>query len=451
MNVPQSIQALAETLRTSNLSAKSMLDGSIDQLKNSLASTSSTFGPKNLASNANLGGIRSEVATAKKLVEDNLNKAVSGLTGVNIAQAVQSPVSFITGTTDQLLKDPTLTSVKDILDLSKFSNTELTKLQDFIGIKDLSPDNIASGLNDKLTMMQMSATNISASLFKSMQLSDSSLLGGVSSFKSTLSDSFNSSFSSINSLLPNSLQSAVSSITAMTTAQLMGKLNTINNKISSILNLGSTAANVLKLGGNYSEITDSLGNPINGLSNRNTDYSTVSSLYRDARNVCDNVELLDLLEFGNIKDVFDILVHAALNNGMSDLLKQLMNCGVFADKRTGYVMQQNSYRTAYNGDIYTLNTIQDYVGPSGMSSPKQLATVVAANMEYDDNSSLEFDKFLNSHDLTKLDLVSDDTAPEGTLSSQMIGFLGSKSSKFVNSFIDKDTQNTAISFLHAFH
>lgn len=451
MNIPQSIQALADTLRTSNLSAKSMLDGSIDELKNSLASTASTFGSKNLTANMNLGGVRSEVATSKKLVEENLNKVVSGLTGSNKAQAIQNPVAFVTGTTDQLLKDPTLTAIKDSLDLSKFSNIELSKIKDFTGVTELSPDKIAAGLTDKLSMIQIASTNISSSLLKSMQLSDSTLLGGVSSFKSTLSDSFNSSFSNINSLLPNSLQNAVSSITAMTTAQLTGKFNTINNKISSILNLGSTAANILNMGGNYSEITNLSGNKIYGLSNQNTDYNTVSSLYRDARNICDNVELLDLLEFGNIKDVFDILVHAALNNGMSQLLGQLMNCGVFADKRTGYIMQQNSYRTAYNGDIYTLNTIQDYVGPSGIASPKKLATVTAANMEYDDNSSLEFDKFLNSHDLTRLDLVSDDSAPEGTLSSQMIGFLGSKSSKFVDSFIDKDTQNTAISFLHAFH
>ena len=451
MDVSQSIQALADTLRNSNLSAKAMLDGSISDLKNSLASTSSTFGPKNLAANAVLGGVRSEVATAKKLATDNLNKVVFGLTGTNKAQAIQNSVAFVTGTTDQLLKDPTLLAISDSLDISKFSNIELQKIKDFTGISNLSPETITNGLTDRLSQLQITSASISSNLIKSMQLVDSGLLGGVSSFKSTLVGAIPDSFSNISSYLPINLRNAVGSITNMTAAQLTGKFNTINSKISSILSLGSNAADILKLGGNYSEVTNMSGMPINGLSNRNVDYNTVNSLYRDARNVCDNVNLLDLLEFGNIKDVFDILVNSALNNGMSQLLRQLMNCGVFADKRTGYIMQQNSYTAAYNGDIYTLNAIQDYVGPSGISTPKQIATVVAANMEYDDNSSVEFDTFLNSHNLTKMDLVSDETAPEGTLSSQMIGFLGSKSSKFVNSFIDKDTQNTAVSFLHAFH
>ena len=113
-------------------------------------------------------------------------------------------------------------------------------------------------------------------------------------------------------------------------------------------------------------------------------------------------------------------------------------------------MQSNVYNVASRGDIFTLNAIQEYVGISGINSPKETARMVATNMTYDDASSAELDQFLSSHNLTRTDLVGDDDAPSGTISSEYVGLLSSKSTNLVDNIIGSDLKNTALQFLTTF-
>lgn len=452
MDLKESIQQLASTLRSSSLSAKSVLGESIENLKSSLPASASNFGAKNLLQNANLGSTKIDVTAAKKVAEENYKKLAAGLSGTTKPGAIQPPTSFVTSGSLQMVESVNLETVTSSFDISSLTGSEMTKLQNFLGVNSLSTDSVTlDALKGKLSTIQNEASSKSSSMLGSMKSSDKGILSGfTTSIQNATGFDISNFQSTVNSYLPVDLQRAVGSIAGRTTSQLTGKLSTINNAISSIQNLGSHAAAIFGLGGDYSEVTDRNGNPISGLAGADMDYNQINSLYKDARNICNNVDLLDLMEYSNMKDVYDILVNAALNGGLANLVRQLMNCGVFADQRTRYVMQSNVYNVASRGDIYTLNAIQEYVGPSGINSPKMTARTVATNMKYDTSSSAELDQFLSSHGLTRRDLVSDDDAPDGTISSQYVGFLSSKSTDLVDNIIGNDLKNTALQFLTTF-
>lgn len=452
MDLKESIQQLANTLRSSSLSAKSVLGESIENLKSSLPSSAANFAAKNLLQNSTLGSIKTEVEAAKKVAEENYKKLADGLSGTTKPGAINPATSFVTSGSLQLVESVNLETITSTFDVSSFTSSELTKLQDFLGLDSLSTDDLTLGaLQGKLATIQNTAASKASSMLSSMKSLESGILSGFTTTVQNVTGLNLSDISStVSSYLPANLQRAVGPVLSRTTSQLSGKLSTITNSITSIQNLGSNAAAIFGLGGDYEEITDSLGNKIPGLSGPDMAYNQVNSLYKDARSICDNVSLLDMMEFSNMKDVFDILVNAALNGGLSDLVRQLMNCGVFADKRTGYIMQSNIYNVASRGDIHTLNAIQEFVGVSGINSPKDTARIVATNMTYDNDSSTELDTFLSSHGLTRLDLVSDDDAPDGTISSQYVGFLSLKSDDLVNNLVGSEVKNTALQFLTTF-
>lgn len=452
MDLKDSIQQLADTLRSSSLSAKSVLGESIENLKNSLTSSSSNFGAKNLLQNANLGSTKLDVTAAKKVAEENYKKLAAGLSGTTKPGAIQPPTSFVTSGSLQMVESVNLETVTSSFDLNTLTSSEMTKLQNFLGVDSLSTDSITlDALKGKLSTIQNTASGKASSMLSSMKSAGGDIL---SNFTTKITDATGfdiSNFqSTVNSYLPVDLQRAVGYVAGRTTSQLTGKLSTINNAISSIQNLGSHAAAIFGLGGDYAEVTDRNGNVIQGLAGSDMDYNQINSLYKDAKNICNNVDLLDLMEYGNMKDVYDILVNAALNGGLANLARQLMNCGVFADQRTRYIMQSNIPNVASRGDIYTLNAIQEYVGTSGINSPRMTARTVATNMKYDSDSSDQLDLFLTSHGLTRNDLVADDEAPAGTISSQYVGFLSSKSTDLVDNIIGSDIKNTALRFLTTF-
>lgn len=452
MDLKESIQTLANTLRTSSVSAKSVLGESIESLKNALESSANNFGVKNLLQNANLGSTKIDVQSAKKIAEENYQKLAAGLSGMTKPGAIQPSTSFVTSGSLQMVESVNLETVTSSFNTNALTSSELSKLTDFLGVDSLSTDNITlDALKGKLSTIQNSVPSKVSSMVTSMKSGDKGIFSSfTTNIQSVTGVDLSSLQSSAVSYLPPELQRAVGSISGRTTSQVSGKLGTIDRSISSIQNLGTHAAAIFGLGGDYEEVTDQNGNTINGLAGSDMDYNQINSLYKDARNICNNVELLNLMEFSNMKDVYDILVNAALNGGLANLVKQLMNCGVFADKRTGYIMQSNISNVASRGDIYTLNAIQEYVGPSGINSPKMTARTVATNMKYDANSSAELDIFLSSHNLTRADLVSDDNAPSGTISSQYVGLLSSKSSNVVDNLIGSDVKNTALQFLTNF-
>lgn len=451
-DIQSSIQALAETFKSTSLSAKSVLGGSIEDLKNSLDSSSKQFAASGLVENANLGSTKIDVTAAKKVADENFKKLANSLSGTTSASAIKAPVSFVTSTSQQAIEPSGLASIASQLDLSKFTSSELTKLKDMTGLTELTSESVISSLTSKIGSIQGDFAKNSSLLTDQMQAGDPGALMGLPSdmLNTPITPDINSLPSTAKNYLPPEIKSAIGYIGNRTTSQLDGKISTITNKLSSVANIGKSLGSILGLGGTYPEATDANGNPIPGLAGNDMGYGQITSLYRDARNICTNIDLLNLLEYGNLKDVYDVLVNAALNGGLANLVKQLMNCTAFVDDRTGYIMQQNVANTSYRGDIFTLNAIQDQVGVSGIKSPLKTARTVAANMDYDSNSANEYDSFLASHSLTRNDLVKDDIGPDGTISTQMVGFLSAKDTKLVDTILSKDTRNTALTFLSSF-
>lgn len=452
MTIQDSIQSLANTLRNTSVSAKSTLGASLESLRSSLPSTASSFTPQNLTQNAALGSTKVDVEAAKKVAEDNYQKLAQSLAGTSKAGAIQPPTSFVTSPSGQAVQTVTLETTSTSFNLDSLTAAETTKLSNLIGASNLSTDEIAlQALQGKLNTTQIAAPGKTASMVSTMKSSNSGLFSGmISSISETTDVDIASWPSKAKEYLPTDLQRAVGSISSRTTDQLAGKLSTLNRSLSAISDVGSQLSSVLGLGGSYDELTGANGQALYGVAGKDMSYSQVNALYKDAQAICSNVDLLSLLEYGNLKDVFDVLVNAALNGGLAQLLKQLMNCGTFADKRTGYIMQSNTYTVASRGDIYTLNAIQEYVGASGMTSPLSTARIVAANMDYNDSTQAELDTFLTANGLTRQDLVKDSSSKYSAISTQNVGFLSSKSSGLTTGILGSDLTTTALQFLSTF-
>lgn len=452
MDIASSIQTLTDALKSASPSAKSILSNSIDDLKNSLAASKSSFSSPNILQDGSLGSTLTDVVASKKVAEENFKTLTKNLSNTTKIEAIKPPTSFVSSTSQQLIDGVNLPSFSSVISPENFTSSELTKLSQLSGVSEFTSESLTETIKDQLVSAQGQFASQAEVMKDAITDSDKGILSGLSSIgnsqivqdtKSLASKAFDS--------LPSGMQSTISQISSLTTSQLSRKLSTITSKISSISNVGSALGSIVGLGGDYPEVTNLSGQPISGLAGKDMSYSEINGLYKDARQICDNVDLLDMLEYGNLKDVFDILVNAALNGGLASLVRQLMNCSAFADKRTGYIMQGNVGTVASRGDIFTLNAIQDYVGSSGMPNPLGTARTVAANMDYSPESASALQTFLSSNGLSESDLVQDSNSGyPSTISSQQVTYLSAKSPKYSESILSKDLVNTAMTFLTSF-
>lgn len=452
MDIASSIQTLTNALKSASPSAKSILGNSIDDLKNSLEASKASFASPNILKDGGLGSTLTDVTASKKVAEENFKTLAKNLSNTTKLEAIKPPTSFVSSTSQQLIDGANLPSFSDVIKPENFTSSELTKLSQLSGIADFTSESLTETIKTQLASAQGQFASQASSMKDAILDSDKGMLSGLSSIGNSqiVQDTKDLASKAFDSL-PKGMQSTISQVSSLTTSQLSRKLSTITSRITSISNVGSALGSIVGLGGDYPEVTNLAGQELIGFSGRDMSYSEVSGLYKDARQICENVELAEMMEFRNLKDVFDILVNAALNGGLASLVRQMMNCSAFADKRTGYIMQGNVRTVSSRGDIFTLNAIQEYVGSSGMPNPLGTARTVAANMDYSPESVSALQTFLSSNGLSASDLVQDqDSNYSSTISSQQVTYLSAKSPKYSESILSKDMVNTAMTFLTSF-
>lgn len=447
----ESLTSLTNFFKSSGASSNTILNSDITDITSSLNKTTSLFDPKDLVKNSTLGSVTTESDTAKQVAQKNFDELAKSLAGQTNTGAISPAVSFVTSSSRQVVEDATISSLTSGLNISDLTTSQQSKLQSFAGVSDLTDttkvqDNFNAALSDSM----LTGVNSNGLLHGFMASGDVGLNQLAPLPTTTNSDtgfSLGNTLSKVKSYLPDGLTSTLGVATGLTDSQLTGRLSTLTSKLSSVSDLNSQVGNILGLGGNYPEITDSNGNVVYGYANSGADYNSVNSLYRDARSLCSELNLANLLAYANMKDLFDLLLAALLGKGMAQLINQLINCGNYFDNRSSYIMTSSIPRVSQSGDIFTLNSIKGAVGRSAYSNPTYTARTTAANMSYNSHSDSEMSDYLSDYGLTKHDLVTDSNGPTGTISTEYVGYLSSKDTGFVDSFMDTDTRNTALTFL----
>lgn len=458
------LQTVATKLKNSGISAKDLLSSSPSDIASSIDDTSDSFEYTNTRS-AVLGGTSQDTIEARTTAKKNASLLSEGVSGQNKADVYTQQVSFVTSTSKRSLENPELTNISTGVDTRQYTDEELQRLSNLYGTEEIDDETAYQDLNKWFEENSKTSASKSTTLKNGLVAEDESIFGGIKSTTQGTQDTFsrrNVSTITQESLsdLPPNMRRSIGGVAGNEAGKIGNRVGAINNKINSIENFGSNASDIILIAsGNYPEATDENGNPIPGLSNSDIAYKKIDALYRDARYLCDGIGD-NFSAFAELKDIFDLLLREAMNSGLARLLRQLLECGTAAgyggripyyDTRSNTILSRGVKTAASNGDPYTLNVAQDYIGKNNIQDPFGTGLTVATNMDYNDSSSAELDTYLSSHNYTKQDLFMDHNAPSNTINSQSVTLVSSKNSKLVDDTLSKDTRVTAIKLLDMFN
>lgn len=241
------------------------------------------------------------------------------------------------------------------------------------------------------------------------------IIGGVQGLASGVANSLglgkildatgltSSSLTKLPSALLGSLANqAISSVTGAATDWLADKMSSFTNIFGKIGGVGGLTKEqclsaIMGMGGSYPTQTVN-GVPGIDLFGDNTS-NDINKMYSAAASICSNISLpINLTNFALNKDLFDILAGLSCDLGLSDLLKQLMNCGNavqtladegeetpeainYIDNRTIKILSSKSSSVAKKGDINTYNAIQQASGAHNITDPEKDIQTLIANTE----------------------------------------------------------------------
>lgn len=450
------------TSQAANLASTSNVSGIAD----SLTKTASTF-TKDAATLLKDSKMSSITDVLAKGSSESLSK-IQSLAGDSSA-ALAQPVSFVTKTIKETMGvASTPSDIAGIVDLSNLSMPKdmLNTLSARTGIENLnSGGSITSALK---SMSNSISSNISGAmsglqgfnptgLFSNLT---SSVSGIASKLTSTVSDFSKNALSGALNMLPTSVTSFFNNNTLDLTSQLTDSASFLSSKLpfiggitDKLLDLNS----LLPTGLNYPSRSDTNGNAIPGISpTSNISNTDIDSLYDLARSICNNVGFSGLFNYGNKKDLYDMLLLLAGTLGLSSLLNQLLNCNTYFDNRSNAVLKNKVKGSAvYNGDPYTYNTVATTLSPTDMVDALFDLRYLNANMDLSNDKEGKVAMYNNTANVLGIDktkLVSGNTyGNRNSLNMQNVVTMSNRNTTIIDSIIPKDTREIGTVLFKAFN
>lgn len=366
-----------------------------------------------------LGGVQSVIKNANNVI----SQSVSGITS-----SIKDSVSNFSNTVDNGLKT-TLTDISSktgsmIKDITGNCNKGAVsqKLSFIANITDSSINAISlSGNNStKLTGLFSSSSlnKLSSSLNLPTINNDSSLKNAISSVSSSLNSFTSSAKSIINDVknIPNTIiktvsdeanslvNSITSSVNDLSKKSGLGDLNSLIKDVSELYTIGKDV---------YDIVTGKDGSWINGISSvLNTSFSEVQSLLNLASSLCSSISNFDIQDYSTNKDLYDLLLKKLSENGMYKALEDLMNCtdtDQYNDSRTYALLLDTINTSAKNGDVYTVGTIQKFLGNGKINNTETLAYTLALNIDDTNNNNVTaFSNLMTNLGITDKQLIGYD-------------------------------------------
>ncbi len=357
---------------------------------------------------------------------DLINRTQGSMTDIfnnsfNGSGALEQPLAFVSKTSKSAIDGLSLDAfATNFPSLDSFSSDSIRKISDMSGINVNNGSSLSSALSSigsSIKNGMSSAIGIGSSMISGITNTVSSVIKGATSVVSTatgvVAGFIGSATSGLASVLPNSAQNLLGPITNNNsgfTDDLMDRVNSIFNYGGGLINDPIDGLfNIYNGNNGYGfwdnpSVTDVNGNYIPGISNSRLSSNTISNYYQQSNSICPNINIPDLLDFGLLKDIYDLLLSQLANNGLFDLLKQLLACRNFYDSRSDYVLRNQLDSLARAGDIQTMNVILNKTGTSRINNTSNLALSTAANMKYDDTNKSEYNDMLKMFNMSGDDL-----------------------------------------------
>lgn len=307
----------------------------------------------------------------------------------------EGTTTFITNTSRESVIPFELPGISGPFDIGSMGGDLLGRIGDMSGLGNITNGSQLTKALGNISNNFSDLMNTATSFVGNMTELPNTLLGGVTDAVNSAVGgfSFGGLMDSVSNFIPDSVKNIVSSVTDVAS----NVANSITGVISQIPGLGGVADalnDVLNLSnGTYKNITDLSGVQWNGIAD-NSKYSLkdLNQLHNSAQIICPDIpNLKDLVDFANLKNLYDTLISMATDNGLTNMLDSLLNCGqgMYSDVRTYDVLSSKIDSTARRGDLNTLEIIADTVGIGRFSNPTQTIRTVASNMLNNDSDSWE--------------------------------------------------------------
>lgn len=433
---------LSDTIGKYGANAQQLVSSNISGLIGALPTSATAF-TKNLASN----DITKKLTDIATKATSDFNQLTSDLTGLTSNGSTTSPLVFAASATKKMIESVDLPFGDLGIDLDNLADGTKSKLKELAGG---SFDNPLSAIKTAKENIQKNISGITGKgqeLLSEMKQTTSSVLDPIKSTVDIVQEFTDPN--NIKSLVSESLNFLPSSVSGMINdgvGNIIGPLDEKLGKIKSMCDIEDISQkflSVVSLGGDYNQITDSIGNAINGLSNNETNADKLSSLYDLAKQLCPNVEIETFNDWGTSKDLYDILVKELLDTKAAKLLADIIACASYFDDRTKKILQDGLDDIAKAGDPYMARTIQNAIGNSSIADTKKISLTLGTNLKDATKDTVhEFFEAIGDMGLKKEDLVSDDTQPNA-ISAQYVTLL-SRQEEVINTIIPEDTRNTVL-------
>ena len=446
-------KTISEQLNSFGMSAKSLLDSDIASVVKSLPSTAGNFLSDAFKKNESLTNLASKVT--EKAEEDAKEFDTLAKSIAKQVNDASKNVTFITSATKQSIGNVDLPFGTTGLDLSKASTNTLKKIQELANTSGASSVlETAKSAKNSIADILTASKSKGAELLKEGKDLAKDIYSPIASVNSAVSQTLNvNNWKKIvaenTEFLPAPLQSLVNKQASNVLGNLSQKTKKITSITSGIDNITGKMANLNNFDSVYNLITDPTGNKKYGHGD-GLGLDLISSLYNDASQICPNVGLSDLYDYGAYKDLYDLLVKDSIDNQMADLLGQILNCNnsaKFNDARTKEILKSGVDKAATNGDPFSINAIfnSHTLSLDDVANAKDIALKLTTNLKDSTDISVqaEYNSVMSKLGFSNTSKVVADNCYSAAISCEKLNLVGNNTGIVSSIINDDDTRQSA--------
>lgn len=382
--------------------------------------------------------------------------------GADSAEAIANPVAFITKPVNDVIRGVD-TVVQGGINTAtpELSATVMDNLSKASGmnVTDNASANKAtySITNSMATRANARYGNTSKSFVEptvsTSQSYMSTLLGGLiaTMASSTWSPMSSNSLGMTDPVLPATYQNmlaknSTSAVKNVATGYLTKKTQNIQNaqkKFNGKIDTGAITQTILRFGGDYPLTTTPSGQSTASTFGNNS-QENIDLFYKVAKSICNGIQVPQSYAMSQNKDLFDLLLALCAQLGLTDLLKQLIECGHniqdLFDGRSTNLLKDYLTTAAVNGSVYMVEAIVEGIGSYSVSNPKQTMMILNANMAEDSQSLTAYENLSSTLKTTPKGIVTENIGSQAVYNSDKVMMMASTNTTVIDNAIGANTR-----------
>ena len=457
---------LTDLMGKTGLSAQSLLNADPSSIAKSFTNTATKFTKSTGIQDLSLTNVQDLVSKTASTATSNLSDMAGGIGKMvngaptelasslsGVTKNAEEAVVFVTSTSKKAIDTVNLPLADTLSGITDFTSGQITKISSITGSIVGTASNAVKAVTSTIGGIVNAGVQTGAQILGSVTNVANTVLSPVTNIASAAEQLTNPN--NVTAIVKNSVGSlpfGLGDVIANKAGQIAGNLHDkvldIQGKLSSVTDIN---AQLEKIAGGQADtlfnLSDENGNYVSGYSSSGSSLKEVGAIAYDIKNLCPELDtgINNIVNFGDLNTIFDILVNKAMQSNAGRLLQALKDCGKYGTSNTTRVVRQNLNSVAAAGDAYTVSVASEFIGNSNINDTKLLAKNTIAYNTYDENTKKEIDDMLTKLDVNYDSLYKDTSYTKTNVyDAQSMIYLANTSTKFIDSKVDKETRNTTL-------